>query len=157
MMVSLSKLKYRFRSVSYWYHWDRLRAPFESTGDFFNHIGQQNLDHLLKQRNSIDDADDARLKFISRRLVQVTTSKYISKEHDDLFALFCDDFRPSNFILDDEVKIWRIDLEWTYAAPYQTSIRPHACLYFVTPVGSLKCQVSWTYSRSNLRCFMRSW
>ncbi|KAH8763830.1 hypothetical protein BGZ57DRAFT_768619 [Hyaloscypha finlandica] len=103
---------------------DHLKAPFESTSDYFNHVGQQNLDHLLKQRNSIDDADDACRKYINRRLFQAITPSYISKEHNYVFTLFCDDFRPSNFILDGDLKLWWIDLEWTYAAPYQMLYSP---------------------------------
>ncbi|PVH71816.1 hypothetical protein DL98DRAFT_520862 [Cadophora sp. DSE1049] len=112
---------------------DYLKAPFESTSDYFNHVGQQNLDHLLKQRNSVDDADDARRKYINRRLFQAITSRYISKEHNYVFTLFCDEFRPSNFILDDDLKLWWIDLEWTYAAPYQMLYSPPRWLLLRNP------------------------
>jgi len=112
---------------------DHLKAPFESTSDYFNHVGQQNLDHLLKQRNSVDDADDARRKYINRRLFQAITPSYISKEHNYIFTLFCDDFRPSNFILDDDLKLWWIDLEWTYAAPYQMLYSPPRWLLLRNP------------------------
>ncbi|TAQ91380.1 hypothetical protein B7494_g338 [Chlorociboria aeruginascens] len=108
-------------------------APFESTSDYFNHIGRQNLDHLLKQRNSIDDADDARRKYINRHLFQAITPSYISKEHNYIFTLFCDDFRPSNFILDNDLKLWWIDLEWTYAAPYQMLYSPPRWLLLRNP------------------------
>ncbi|KAK0101218.1 hypothetical protein ONS95_012799 [Cadophora gregata] len=112
---------------------DHLKAPFESTSDFFSHVGQQNLEHLLKQRNSVDDADDARRKYTNRRLFQTITPSYISKDHNDVFTLFCDDFRPSNFILDDDLKLWWIDLEWTYAAPYQMLYSPPRWLLLRNP------------------------
>ncbi|KAL5320768.1 hypothetical protein ACEPPN_011578 [Leptodophora sp. 'Broadleaf-Isolate-01'] len=112
---------------------DHLQAPFESTSDYFNNVGQQNLDHLIKQPNSIDDADDARRKYTNRRLFQAITPSYISKEHEYVFTLFCDDFRPSNFILDDDLKLWWIDLEWTYAAPYQMLYSPPRWLVLRNP------------------------
>ncbi|KAG9235339.1 hypothetical protein BJ875DRAFT_399272 [Amylocarpus encephaloides] len=112
---------------------DHLKAPFESTGDYLNHVGQQNLDHLLKQRNSIDDADDARRKYINRHLFQAMTPSYISKEHNYVFTIFCDDFRASNFILDDDLKLWWVDLEWTYAAPYKMLYSPPRWLLLQNP------------------------
>lgn len=85
------------------------------------------------QHNSVDDADDARRKYINRRLFQAITPSYISKEHNSVFTLFCDDFRPSNFILDDDLKLWWMDLEWTYAAPYQMLYSPPRWLLLRNP------------------------
>ncbi|KAG4437463.1 hypothetical protein IFR05_007068 [Cadophora sp. M221] len=77
--------------------------------------------------------EDARRKYTNCRHFQAITSSYISKEHDHVFTLFCDDFRPSNFLLDDDLKLWWIDLEWTYAAPYQMLYSPPHWLVLRSP------------------------
>ncbi|KAH9204717.1 hypothetical protein DL95DRAFT_318904, partial [Leptodontidium sp. 2 PMI_412] len=62
-----------------------VQAPFKSTSDYFNHVRHQNLGHLLKQRNSVDDSNNARRKYINRRLFQAMTP---SQRFDKLFKLF---------------------------------------------------------------------
>jgi hypothetical protein len=47
--------------------------------------------------------------------------------------MLCDDFRPSNFLVDNDLKLWWIDLEWTYAAPYQMLYSPPRWLLLWNP------------------------
>lgn len=39
-------------------------APYGTTTYYMQQLAQQNITHLYEQRNSIDNADDARRKYI---------------------------------------------------------------------------------------------
>jgi len=113
---------------------DHLEPSFTSSAEYFNHVAQQTADHLEKQRNSIDGPYDARRRFKHRHRFQAMTATYVDEAHSHgPFTLSCDDFRPANFILDANGKIWWIDLEWTYAAPYQMLYSPPRWLLLGSP------------------------
>ena len=111
-----------------------MEPSFTNTADYFNHVAQQAFDHLQKQRNSIDAPYDARRRYKHRRRFQAMTATYVDEAHNNgPFTLSCDDFKPGNFILDPNGKIWWIDLEWTYAAPYQMLYSPPRWLLLGSP------------------------
>ncbi|THV68128.1 hypothetical protein D6D28_06962 [Aureobasidium pullulans] len=81
---------------------DHTLPPFETTTDYMQHLVQQNITHLHKQRNSIDDAADARRKFILRCRMEALVPYFTSKTHESgPFKLFCDDFRFGNVLIDE--------------------------------------------------------
>ena len=101
---------------------------------------QQNITHLHKQRNSIDDATDARRKFILRRRMQELVPYFTSQEYDSgSFKLFCDDFRFGNVLMNETTLEFTgvIDWEWAYTAPYQF-------LFSAPPWLILERPTSWT-------------
>jgi len=101
---------------------------------------QQNITHLHKQRNSIDDAADARRKFILRCRIEALVPYFTSKTHESgPFKLFCDDFRFGNVLIDEDTLEFTgvIDWEWTYTAPRQF-------LFSAPPWLILERPTSWT-------------
>jgi hypothetical protein len=110
--------------------------PFRTATDYINYLTEQNSVHLHKQRNCVDDVDDARKKFTCRRLLQTVTSQFVSRQFDQgPFKLFCDDFRPGNILVDENLQITAVlDWEWCYAAPYQFLYSPPCWLLLKPPV-----------------------
>lgn len=101
---------------------------------------QQNMKHLHGQRNSIDDAEDARNKYVLRHQMREAIPYFSANEVESgPFKLFCEDFRPGNVLVDEEtLKIQAvIDWEWTYTAPRQF-------LYSPPPWLILERPTSWT-------------
>jgi hypothetical protein len=99
------------------------------------------MKHLYEQRNSVDDAEDARKKFIFRRQLQALLPYFTSEHEAGPFKLYCDDLQPHNILVDkDTHQITAvIDWEWTYAAPYEFAYIPprwlaarDPCLWFGT-------------------------
>ncbi|TIA29420.1 hypothetical protein D6C79_09944 [Aureobasidium pullulans] len=124
---------------------DHTLPPFETTTDYMQHLVQQNITHLHKQRNSIDDAADARRKFILRCRMEALVPYFTSKTHDSgPFKLFCDDFRFGNVLIDEKTLEFTgvIDWEWTYAAPQQL-------LFSAPPWLILERPTSWTENGEN--------
>lgn len=95
-------------------------CTFRSAADYFEALAVQHLSHLRNQRNdAVDDEADCRKKYIARCLFR-KVARDISKEHcQGPFRLYCDDFRPSNILI-DRTKLCvtaAIDWEFTYAGP----------------------------------------
>ncbi|RFU23795.1 hypothetical protein B7463_g12543, partial [Scytalidium lignicola] len=93
-------------------------STFQSAADYFEALAEQHLSHLQNQRNdAVTDEADCQKKFVARCLFRKIT-RNISVEHGS-YRLYCDDFRPSNIIVD--VKRFYvnavIDWEFTYVAP----------------------------------------
>ncbi|THW08543.1 hypothetical protein D6D24_09119 [Aureobasidium pullulans] len=135
---------------------DHTLPPFETTTDYMQHLVQQNITHLHKQRNSIDDAADARRKFILRCRMEALVPYFTSKTHDSgPFKLFCDDFRFGNVLIDENTLEFTgvIDWEWTYAAPQQFLFSAPSWLILERPT-------SWTENgesryKDNFTVFLR--
>jgi hypothetical protein len=103
---------------------------------------QQKITHLSDQQHSIDDADDARRKYIIRQCVRRLWPYFVLTRYDaSPFKLLCDDFRPGNILMQENPLeiLALIDLEWTYAAPYQFLFSPPNWLILEEPT-------SWTAS-----------
>lgn len=98
---------------------------------------QQNIIHLYAQRNSIDDAADARRKFVLRCRMMELVPYFVSADHDTSpFKLFCDDLRFGNILMDETTLKFTgvIDWEWAYAAPYQFLFCPPSWLILERPI-----------------------
>lgn len=111
--------------------------PFDNVADYMRHLLQQNMTHLYKQRNSIDDEADARNKFILRRRLQALIPYFTSRFDSGPFTLFCDDVHPRNILVDENTyQITAvIDWEWTYAAPHDFSLTPPSWLVLEDPTS----------------------
>ena len=93
---------------------------FGSATEYFETLALQHLCHLRTQRNDaiIDDAD-CRKKYLARCLFQKVARDISVEHHHGPFRLYCDDFRPSNIIV-DKTKVCvaaAIDWEFAYVAP----------------------------------------
>ncbi|KAI9754024.1 MAG: SF3a splicing factor complex subunit [Chaenotheca gracillima] len=106
-----------------------------TTADYFLDLAEQSLQHYREQRNSADSPADARLKYTSRHLLRTVTPSFVSRKFNQgPFKLFGDDFRPSNILVDKDLKITAvIDWEWWYAAPYQFLYAPPRWLLLNDP------------------------
>ena len=93
---------------------------FESATDYWISLATQHLSHLRYQRNDlVTDEVDCRKKYVARCLFRKIV-KTISNEHrNGPFRLYCDDFRPSNVLIDVQKLCVTgvIDWEFTYVAP----------------------------------------
>ncbi|KAI5208696.1 hypothetical protein E4T39_01399 [Aureobasidium subglaciale] len=116
---------------------DHEAAPFDTAADYMNNLLEQNMKQLYEQRNSIDDAEDARRKFILRRRMQALVPYFKSRLDTGPFKLFCDDMHPRNILIDEHTHQITaiIDWEWTYAAPREFSFRPPSWLVLEGPSG----------------------
>ncbi|MCJ1422366.1 hypothetical protein MMC29_000246 [Sticta canariensis] len=112
-------------------------ASFSSTTDYFKFVADQDLQHLYKQPNSVDDENDARKKYAYWNAFKALVPCLVSAEHESgPFKLICDDFGPANMIVDNaqNLKIVAvIDWEWTYAGPYQLFWSPPRWLLIQPP------------------------
>ncbi|KAI1741707.1 hypothetical protein F4680DRAFT_414809 [Xylaria scruposa] len=99
------------------------KKTYSSTSEYFHHIIDQDLQHLDKQPNSVDDAKDAKDKFVYWNIMKDLVARHVLPSRDTgPFKFMCDDFQPANMIVDNEqdLKIIAvIDWEWSYAAPSQ--------------------------------------
>jgi hypothetical protein len=92
----------------------------KSATDYFKALAMQHLLHLrLQERDAVSSEDDCRRKFIARCLFLDITKKLCTEHPLEPFRLYCDDFRPSNVLVDlDTSRVSGvIDWEFTYAAP----------------------------------------
>lgn len=97
-------------------------AIFETAADYFKSLATQHMLHFLTQRNdAITDEADCRKKFVARCLFSKVVQRI--QFHEGPFQLYCDDFRPSNVLVDiKNVRISAaIDWEYTYVAPVEFS------------------------------------
>jgi aminoglycoside phosphotransferase (APT) family kinase protein len=94
---------------------------FDSANDYFVCLANQHLAQLQHQRNdAITDEDDGRKKYVARCLFRKIVHHLSMDEHClGPFRLYCDDFRPSNVLVDlHTLQIAGVvDWEFTYAAP----------------------------------------
>lgn len=77
----------------------------------------------------IESEEDCRRKYVARQLFRKLASESRLSNRDlpdpGSFKLFCDDLRPTNILLDDDMRIVAvIDWEFTYAAPADFAYSP---------------------------------
>jgi hypothetical protein len=131
--------------------------PYRTVTEYIENLTQQNATHLREQRNSIDDIQDARRKYILRQRVKSLAPHFVSPNYDSgPFKLICDDFRPGNILVkEDTLKIAAVvDWEWAYTGPYQFLFSPPSWLILENPT-------SWTTSgearyKKNFLIFLKS-
>ncbi|KAJ5121687.1 uncharacterized protein N7515_009648 [Penicillium bovifimosum] len=106
-----------------------LHTTFTTTSSYLEALADLNIEHLVHQRNdSVESADDCRRKFVARRLFRkLARDKRLTNPllEEGPFKLWCDDLRPANVLLHDNLKIAGVvDWEFTYAAPAEFSYAP---------------------------------
>ena len=106
-----------------------LEATFKTASSYIETLAQLNMQHLLYQRNdAVQSADDYRRKFVARQLFyKLTRDKKLSLPRCETgpFKLWCDDFRPANVLLNEDMRIAGVvDWEFTYTAPVDFSYAP---------------------------------
>lgn len=101
---------------------------FESATDYFISLATQHLSQLQLQRNdAITDRDDCRKKFVARCLFRKIVADISTEHRHGPFRLYCDDFRPSNVLIDaHNLRVTGVvDWEFTYVAPAEfTHVAP---------------------------------
>lgn len=104
------------------------KHKFSRASTYLQELVTQHLIHLEAQPNIIEDRDDCRKKYLARHLFQQLIkdrNDVASMDDSGPFKLFCDDFRPSNILVDESLKIVAVpDWEFTYAAPSSFTYSP---------------------------------
>lgn len=114
-------------------------TPFTTASSYYQSLAETAFMHLTTQRNdAIDSEQDCRSKYIARRLFCNLAAESRLHNHtvpnSGPFKLFCDDLRPTNILLDDNMKITAvIDWEFTYTAPAEFAFTPSCWLLIETP------------------------
>ncbi|KAJ5638676.1 hypothetical protein N7528_001066 [Penicillium herquei] len=107
-----------------------LDTTFNTTSSYIETLAHLNIRHLYYQRNdAIQSADDCRRrKYVGRQLFYklAKDKRFFSSDDDNgPFKLWCDDLRPANILIDNELHITGvIDWEFTYTAPVEFSHAP---------------------------------
>ena len=138
-------------------------TTFETASSYFDTLANTNINHLSIQRNdAIESAEDCRYKYLARHLFR----RIISDQRfpttlatgSQPFKLFCDDFRPSNVLVDDNDKIVSvIDWEFTYAAPAEFAYSPPWWLLLEPPEEWPHGILDWTKEyEPRLRTFLEA-
>ncbi|RGP75970.1 phosphotransferase family [Fusarium sporotrichioides] len=84
----------------------------------------------FQQTNAVEDENDARDKYVARQVFRYLASAgYLGSEstedHDTVFRIFSEDLRPSNVLVDKDLKVVVvIDWEFAYADPAELSSDP---------------------------------
>ncbi|KAK8202796.1 kinase-like domain-containing protein [Phyllosticta capitalensis] len=88
--------------------------------------------HLSEQPNSVDNAEDARAKYVFNKLFYKAIPRFVAPEHETgPFGLVCDDLRYGNMLVNNEHDLQIvavIDWEWSYTAPLQLCYSPPRAL-----------------------------
>ncbi|KAH8804852.1 hypothetical protein F5884DRAFT_797440 [Xylogone sp. PMI_703] len=105
-------------------------TTFESASSYFDALANLSLVRLSVQRNDvITSAEDCRYKYVARHLLRKIISEHRFPSTPitgpNPFKLFCDDFRPTNVLVNENDEIAGvIDWEFTYAAPAEFIYSP---------------------------------
>lgn len=136
-------------------------STFATADEWYIQLATMHLAQLVFQHNDlVSDEDDCRNKYVSRQLFlrlarqgrlstfgfaqddwsafgkTTTRQKFQAPSGSDSFRLWCDDFRPTNALLDrdeDDKLAAVIDWEFAYSAPTQFVLDPPWWLLFETP------------------------
>lgn len=124
-----------------------LDTTFKTASSYIEALAQLNILHLLYQRNdAVQSADDCRRKFVARQLFYMLArdKKLSSSSENGPFKLWCDDFRPANVLLNEDMHIAGVvDWEFTYAAPMEFSYAPPWWLLIEKPEYWSKSIEDW--------------
>ncbi|CAK7224161.1 hypothetical protein SCUCBS95973_005425 [Sporothrix curviconia] len=116
-----------------------------TASDYYRALADLHLQQLVYQRNdAVRSARDARKKYVARhlfcklaaedRLAGGGSDENGKHERDGPFPLWCDDFRPTNVLVNqDETIAAVIDWEYSYAAPVDFVRCPPWWLLLVAP------------------------
>ncbi|KAJ5736064.1 uncharacterized protein N7483_001189 [Penicillium malachiteum] len=93
---------------------------FKSATEYFETLAMQHLSQLrLQQHDAVSSKEDCQRKFVARCLFLEITKNLCTEHRQRPFRLYCDDFRPSNVLVDIATAHVSgvIDWEFTYTAP----------------------------------------
>ncbi len=103
-------------------------TTFESATDYFISLANQHLSQLqLQCHDAVTDRNDCREKYVARCLFRKLVQGISTEYRHGPFRLYCDDFRPSNVLVDlQNLRVTGVvDWEFTYVAPAEfTYIAP---------------------------------
>lgn len=111
--------------------------PFSTANDYFEALAEVHMRHLITQRNdAVNDEADCRKKYVARRLFLKIMQQFSTSYRYGPFRLFCDDFRPSNVIVDGDLNVRGIiDWEFSYVAPSEFTYSAPWWLLLAYPGG----------------------
>lgn len=126
-----------------------LHTTFNTTYSYLEALADLNIKHLIYQRNeAVESADDCRRKFVARKLFHnLAREKRLTNPSLDKgpFKIWCDDLRPANVLLDENLQIVGVvDWEFKYAAPAEFSHSPPWWLLIEKPEYWSKGIDDWT-------------
>ncbi|RAK97357.1 uncharacterized protein BO80DRAFT_428349 [Aspergillus ibericus CBS 121593] len=106
-----------------------LDTTYQTSSSYLESLADLHITHLTHQRNdAILSADDCRRKYIARYLFRkLAREKRLTDPEYEAgpFKLWCDDFHPSNVLINKHNTIVGVvDWEFTYAAPVEFSHAP---------------------------------
>lgn len=138
-------------------------TTFESASSYFHELAELHLSNLTHQRiDAVDSATDARRKYIARYLFRKLSrerrlTSCSTGDHQGPFKIWCDDFRPTNVLLNSNLQIVGvIDWEFTYAAPVEFSHVPPWWLLLEQPEYRPDGIEAWTKAyESRLQIFLK--
>ena len=125
------------------------QSPYTTASSYYQTLARTEFMHLETQRNdAVNSEEDCRSKYISRKLFIKLAAESRLHNHDTdsgPFKLFCDDLRPTNILLDDDMNIAAvIDWEFTYAAPAEFTHSPPWWLLLEMPEEWPHGLLDWT-------------
>ncbi|KAL1865594.1 hypothetical protein VTK73DRAFT_5133 [Phialemonium thermophilum] len=112
---------------------------YETSNDWYGALADLHMAQLALQYNdSTADDDDARDKYVARKLFQRLAHENKlwpgTSSSGDTFKLFSQDLRPANVLLDTDLRVVGvIDWEFAYAAPAQFTFDPPWWLLLLEP------------------------
>lgn len=126
-----------------------LDTTFSTTSSYLETLANLNIEHLIHQQNdSVESADDCRRKFVARQLFRklAREKKLLNPLFENgPFKLWCDDLRPANVLIREDLKIAGVvDWEFTYAAPAEFSLAPPWWLLIEKPEYWAEGLDDWT-------------
>lgn len=137
-------------------------TPFTTSSSYYQSLAETEFMHLTTQRNdAIGSEQDCCSKYMARRLFCKLAAESRLHNHttpnSGPFKLFCDDLRPTNILLDDNMKIIAvIDWEFTYTAPAEFSFIPPWWLLLEMPEEWPRGASDWTKTyQPRLETFLR--
>lgn len=86
-------------------------TTFDTTSSYFEALAELHISHLINQRNdAINLSEDCRRKLIARYLFRKLAkdhrlTKQMTSFDKGPFKLWCDDFRPTDILLNNDLKI----------------------------------------------------
>lgn len=107
----------------------------------------------------MESADDCRRKFVARQLFyKLAKDKRLTRFENGPFKLWCDDLRPANILLNENLQVVGVvDWEFTYAAPVEFSYAPSWWLLIETPENWEKGMDDWErVFDSRLKTFLKA-
>lgn len=105
-------------------------STFDTASSYYQTLAETHFMHRATQRNdAVESEKDGFRKYVARRLFckLASASRLGDSNTSDSgpFKLFCDDLRPTNILLDENMKIVAvIDWEFTYAALAEFTYSP---------------------------------